>query len=84
VPHVTRTVRATYHLPHELVEEARDCVIELSGPPLHLTLSKLVATALRREIDDMKSQYHGGRDFPRGDRSVLGGQKARPEEPEEA
>src|SRR5207249_4602889 len=34
-------VRATFNLPRELVEEARDTVVALAGPPHRLTLAKL-------------------------------------------
>ena len=68
-----RKVRATYHLPPDVVAEARDCVLFLSGPPLHLTLSQLVETALRTEIARLKTEHRGGEDFPREERAVLRG-----------
>ncbi len=60
-----RKVRATFHLPSALFEEARDAVVQLSGPPLRLTLAALAETALRRELDRLKRAYNGGREFPR-------------------
>jgi len=68
-----RKIRATYHLPPDVVEDARNCVIHLSGPPLHLTLSKLVEDALRREIERLAKAHNEGQGFPLGDPSVLGG-----------
>ena len=38
----------------EVIEQARDAVYWLSGPPLRLTLTRLVETALRREIELLK------------------------------
>ena len=35
-------MRATFHLPHALVEEARNATVALSGPPTRLTLARLV------------------------------------------
>ncbi|MCA1693454.1 MAG: type II toxin-antitoxin system CcdA family antitoxin [Actinobacteria bacterium] len=66
-------VRATYHLPEDIVDEARNCVIFLSGPPLHLTLSRLVEKALRAEVERLKRSRNEGKEFPKGDPSVLGG-----------
>jgi len=52
--------RATFNLPYELIEEARDTVVALSGPPYRLTLAKLVETALRAELDRLRGE-RGGR-----------------------
>jgi hypothetical protein len=57
-------VRATFHLPIDLFEEARNAVVYLSGPPLHLTLAALAAAALRRELDRLKKTRNRGRPFP--------------------
>ncbi len=53
-------VRATFNLPYQLMEEARDTVVALSGPPHRLTLAKLVETALRAELDRLRAE-RGGR-----------------------
>ena len=57
----TRKVRATFNLPLDLVEEARDTVVALSGPPHRLTLAKLVGDALRAELDRLRGQRSGRR-----------------------
>ncbi len=44
-----RRVRATFHLPHALVEEARNATVALSGPPTRLTLARLVEDADPRQ-----------------------------------
>jgi len=60
-------VRATFHLPEDLMNEARNTVVALSGPPYRLTLAKLAENALRNELDRLKETREGrlrGRDFP--------------------
>jgi len=60
------------HLPSELMEEVRDCVVALSGPPDRLTVSTLVETALRRELAHRKRKA-GRQGFPRRRRPVRSG-----------
>lgn len=60
-------VRATFHLPEDLMNEARNTVVALSGPPYRLTLAKLAENALRSELERLKSDREGhqrGKDFP--------------------
>ena len=60
-------VRATFHLPEDLMNEARNTVVALSGPPYRLTLAKLAENALRSELERLKRTREGrlrGRDFP--------------------
>ena len=79
-------VRATFNLPYDLIEEARDTVVALAGPPRRLTLAKLVETALRAELDRLRAERvgrgdphdpvrHGPR---RGGRLLRGGFVLRP------
>jgi hypothetical protein len=58
-------VRATYHLPADLVEEARGAVRQLCGPPLFLTLAALVETGLRQELERLKKTHNKGKPWPR-------------------
>ena len=51
--------RATFHLPASLLDEMRNTVVALSGPPHRLTMSKLAVNALRRELDRLRRD--GGR-----------------------
>jgi len=60
------------HLPPKLIEEIRDCVVALSGPPDRLTVSTLVETALRRELTHRKRKA-GRQAFPRRRRPVRSG-----------
>ena len=54
-----RKARATFHLPAELLEEMRNTVVALSGPPHRLTMSKLAATALQRELGRLRRESGG-------------------------
>ncbi len=56
-------------LPEDLADEARDAVVHLLGPPLHLNVTSLVERALRRELPILRKKYNRGRRFPK--RSVL-------------
>jgi len=69
-------VRATFNLPYDLIEEARDTVVALAGPPRRLTLAKLVETALRAELDRLRAERGGRlrhRQFPARTEEVRAG-----------
>jgi hypothetical protein len=66
-------VRATLYLPQDLLEEARNAVVSLAGPPLRLTLTKLAENALRAELDRLKRNHHRGHDFPPRESDLTGG-----------
>lgn len=66
----TEPTRATFHLPNDLVEEARDVVVALSGPPLRLTLAAFAENALRAEIERLKRKHNDGKPFPRREGTV--------------
>jgi hypothetical protein len=51
--------RATFHLPADLMEELRNAVVALSGPPHRLTMSRLAENALRRELDRLRKERTG-------------------------
>ena len=75
-------VRATFHLPLDLVEEARNATVALSGPPTRLTLARLVETALRREVERLRHTHHAGEPFPPREADLVGGRpSAREREP---
>jgi hypothetical protein len=74
--HRMAKVRATFQLPEELVNEARNTVVALSGPPQRLTLTKLVEDALRREITRLRGERLGrqrGKEFPQREDEVRTG-----------
>jgi hypothetical protein len=66
-------VRATLYISPELLDEARNAAVHLAGFPARLTLTKLVETAMRAELERLKQQYHGGRDFPPREEDLRGG-----------
>ena len=68
-----RRVRATFHLPHALVEEARNATVALSGPPTRLTLARLVEDAVSREIARLRVSHNGGAPFPQRHADLIGG-----------
>jgi hypothetical protein len=72
-PERTTKERATYHLPSALVDEVRDVVVALSGPPLRLTLASFAERAFRTEIDRLKREHNKGRPFPKRDGELRGG-----------
>jgi hypothetical protein len=68
-----RKVRATFHLPHAFVEEARNATVALSGPPTRLTLARLVEDGLRRELQRLRDIHNAGAPFPTRDAELSGG-----------
>lgn len=72
-----RKVRATFHLPAALVEEARNATVALSGPPVRLTLARLVEDGVRGEIDRLREQHNAGEPFPERAAKLVGGRPIR-------
>jgi hypothetical protein len=72
-----RKVRATFHVPAALVDEARSAVIALAGPPLRLTLAALVERALRRELERLRKAHHDGQPWPPASAPLVGGRPIR-------
>jgi hypothetical protein len=66
-------VRATFHLPRSLVNEARDATVALSGPPLRLTLARLVEDGIKAEIARLRTAHNNGEPFPERDADLVGG-----------
>lgn len=66
-------VRATFHIPKDLLEQARDTVVALSGPPTRLTLAALAERALRAELDRLKKKHNKGANFPAREADLKGG-----------
>jgi hypothetical protein len=63
----TAKVRATFQLPEALLNEVRNTVVALSGPPHRLTMAKLAENALRNEVERLKEARNGrqrGQEFP--------------------
>ena len=69
-------VRATFLLPIDLINEARNTVVALAGPPHRLTLARLIENALRKELDRLRQERMGrlrGREFPQREQEVRTG-----------
>jgi hypothetical protein len=77
-PSSHRRVRATFHLPHALVDEARNATVALSGPPHRLTLARLVENAIRGELQTLRDRHNGGQKFPRRAGELVGGRPIAP------
>ncbi len=72
----SRKVRATFHISEDLLNEARNTVVALSGPPYRMTLAKLAENALRSELDRLRDERDGtqrGREFPQREHDLRGG-----------
>ena len=54
-----KAARATFHLPADLLDQVRDTVVALSGPPAQLTMSKFAEHALRRELERLQNERGG-------------------------
>lgn len=65
--------RATFHVPADLLEQARNAVYWLSGPPERLTLAGLVERALAVELKRLHDQHNKGEPFPERHEQLRGG-----------
>lgn len=72
-PPRTPKVRATFHLPVDLVDECRNAVVWLAGPPERLTMARLAENALRSEIDRLRKKHTKGKPFPKRTEDLRGG-----------
>jgi len=81
-PRPDRKVRATFHVPASVVEEARAAVIALAGPPVRLTLARLVEEALREKLASLKQAYHRGKPWPKATAPLVGGRPIKAERAE--
>ncbi len=68
-----RKVRATVYVSAELLDAARNAVVQLAGNPARLTLTKLVEEALKAELRRLQDLYHQGQDFPPRAEELKGG-----------
>ena len=57
--------RVAFDVSVELAERLRDCVMHLSGPPLHLNLSRFAESALLSEVERLSRECNGGEEFPK-------------------
>ena len=66
-------VRATLYLSSEVLDQARNAAVHLAGYPARLTLTKLAEDALRKELQRLKDEFNGGKDFPHRSQQLSGG-----------
>jgi hypothetical protein len=66
-------VRATLYVSADLLDAARNATVHLAGYPARLTLTKLVETALRNELQRLQQLYNQGQMFPPRDEDLRGG-----------
>lgn len=71
--------KASFLIPEELYQEARDAVAFLGGPPLYLTLAQLAEDALRDKLDELREKYNRGKPFPKFTGRVKTGRPVQPE-----
>ena len=76
-PRAGAKVRATFHVSAELLEEARNAVVYLAGPPTRLTLADLAETALKKELERLKKAHNSGKEFPARNGELKGGRPIR-------
>jgi hypothetical protein len=70
------TTKLTVTLPAALVEDLRDTVVALSGPPHRLTLAAVVRRALAAELERLRDDRSGrskGRNFPERQEALRAG-----------
>lgn len=72
-PTRTPKVRATFHLPADLVDECRNAVVWLAGPQERLTMARLAENALRSELDRLRRKHTKGKPFPERTEELRGG-----------
>jgi len=73
VPQPRGKVRATFHVYEDTLDEAKNAVVALMGPPLFLTLSDLLDSALRDKVTELEKTYNNGQPFARRPSRLRGG-----------
>lgn len=64
-PVATRKQKVNARISAALLDEVRDCVVALSGPPYGLTMDEFAEEAYRRELERLKRSHHAGQSFAR-------------------
>ncbi len=64
-PVVGRKQKVNARISAALLDEVRDCVVALSGPPHGLTMDEFAEEAYRRELERLKRMHHVGVAFDR-------------------
>lgn len=64
-PGTSRKQKVNARVSATLLDEVRDCVVALSGPPYGLTMDGFAEEAYRRELERLNRSYSAGKPFPR-------------------
>ncbi len=62
----------------QVLEEVRDCIVALAGPPDRLTVSAFVENALRRELQRLSRKKNAGKRFRKRRSAVRPGRPLAP------
>ena len=65
--------RLTVHVPVDLVDEAKNAIVALSGPPHRLTLAAFAEAAIRRELARLRKANNAGKAFAKRSGELRGG-----------
>jgi hypothetical protein len=68
-----KKVRATFHVYEDTLDQAKNAVVMLMGPPLFLTLSDLLDEALREKVVELQNAHNNGQPFPSRGGNLRGG-----------
>ncbi len=71
-----RKYTAIYIAP-SLMEEIRDAVVALAGPPASLTVTAFFENASLRELKHLKRRHNDGQDFPKRSTGLRRGRPVR-------
>ena len=64
-PVASRKQKVNARVSATLLDEVRDCVVALSGPPYGLTMDGFAEEAYRRELGRLNRSHSAGKPFPR-------------------
>lgn len=69
-------VKHTFGMPGPLLEDVRDAVDALSGPPHRMTLAAFLEAAFTAELRRLEVEVNGGAPFPKRDGALRTGRQA--------
>jgi hypothetical protein len=76
-PVSTKKERVAFYLSEELADAIRNAVVQLSGPPLRLTMTELAEMAFQKELERLKAEHNDGKPFPKRAEDLKGGRPIR-------
>lgn len=60
----SRKQKVNARIPAALLDQVRDCVVALSGPPHGMTMDQFAEEAYRRELQRLTREHSSGHTFP--------------------